>query len=318
MRNLRLSFTNIELFDEMEIPMRGHIVEPWFPEKGLVMLVAPRGIGKTLFTLSLCHAIASGGKFLNWEIKEPRHLLYIDGEMPAHTMQSRIKAIGKGMGKLADPSYFQLMLSDMNEDGIPDLATAEGQKAIDLAVKESKAEIIVLDNLSCLIRTGKENEAESWVVVQDWLLSHRRAGRSIFMVHHTGKNGMQRGTSKREDMLDTVISLKRPANYTADQGARFEIHFDKSRGFHGEPANPFEAQYQESHGKAIWLYKSLVNGNEHKVNAVKECINDGLSIRETSKKLKMSVGNVHKLKQQAFTVHSPYREECEQDNALRA
>ena len=52
-------------------------------------------------------------------------------------------------------------------------------------------------------------------------------------VHHANKNGMQRGTSKREDVLDTVIVLKRPADYTPEHGARFEVHFEKSRGFFG-------------------------------------------------------------------------------------
>jgi len=34
--------------------------------------------------------------------------------------------------------------------------------------------------------------------------------------------GQQRGTSKGEDVMDSVIALKRPDDYTAKQGARFE------------------------------------------------------------------------------------------------
>jgi hypothetical protein len=46
----------------------------------------------------------------------------------------------------------------------------------------------------------------------------RRQGKSVFLLHHDGKGGQQRGTSKKEDVLDTVISLRRPPGYTADQG----------------------------------------------------------------------------------------------------
>lgn len=35
---------------------------------------------------------------------------------------------------------------------------------------------------------------------------------------------MQRGTSKREDVLDTVISLQQSDDYDAKEGASFEIH----------------------------------------------------------------------------------------------
>jgi putative DNA primase/helicase len=35
----------------------------------------------------------------------------------------------------------------------------------------------------------------------------------LLIVHHTGKGGEQRGTSRREDVLDTSISLRRPADY---------------------------------------------------------------------------------------------------------
>jgi putative DNA primase/helicase len=56
-------------------------------------------------------------------------------------------------------------------------------------------------------------------------------------VHHSGKSGEQRGTSRREDVLDTVIGLRRPADYNPNQGARFM----KSRAHFGDAGRPFEA-----------------------------------------------------------------------------
>jgi hypothetical protein len=32
--------------------------------------------------------------------------------------------------------------------------------------------------------------------------------------------------SRREDVLDTSISLHRPSDYAATQGARFEVHIE--------------------------------------------------------------------------------------------
>jgi hypothetical protein len=58
-----------------------------------------------------------------------------------------------------------------------------------------------------------ENEGESWVPMATWALARRREGRSVVFVHHAGKSGQQRGSSRREDLLDTVICLKHPSDY---------------------------------------------------------------------------------------------------------
>jgi hypothetical protein len=51
---------------------------------------------------------------------------------------------------------------------------------------------------------AKENDADSWTPMQNWLLAQRRAGKSVLVIHHSGKSGAQRGTSRREDTLDTA------------------------------------------------------------------------------------------------------------------
>ena len=46
-------------------------------------------------------------------------------------------------------------------------------------------------------------------VANEWILYLRAKGKSVIFVHHAGKNGKQRGSSRREDVLDTVIFLKK-------------------------------------------------------------------------------------------------------------
>jgi putative DNA primase/helicase len=77
--------------------------------------------------------------------------------------------------------------------------------------------------------------------MQNWLLRLRRKGVAVLLVHHAGVNGRQRGTSRREDALDLVIGLRRPADYSPEEGARFEVHIEKARSIVGEGASPFEA-----------------------------------------------------------------------------
>jgi putative DNA primase/helicase len=69
----------------------------------------------------------------------------------------------------------------------------------------------------------------------------RKRGLVVLLIHDSGKSGEQRGASRREDVLDTVIGLRRPEDYEPRQGARFEVHVEKSRAHFGEGGRPFEA-----------------------------------------------------------------------------
>jgi hypothetical protein len=125
------------------------------------------------------------------------------------------------------------------------------QHALDVAAAD--ADMLILDNLSTLAGGIRENEADDWEGVQRWLLAQRRAGRLVLIVHHAGKGGQQRGTSRREDVMDTVIALRRPAEYTPAQGARVEIHLEKARGIVGADAAPFLAELIEAaEGGLTW------------------------------------------------------------------
>jgi RecA-family ATPase len=56
------------------------------------MLYAWRGVGKTHVALGIGFAVASGGTFLGWQATAPRRVLYLDGEMPGASLQSRLAA----------------------------------------------------------------------------------------------------------------------------------------------------------------------------------------------------------------------------------
>jgi AAA domain len=182
----------LEDFLTRPFPIREMVCAPWLPVSGLAMLYAPRGVGKTHVALALAYAVASGGRFLKWHAPKARRVLVIDGEMPAATLQERLLTISQG-STLKPPSddYLRILASDLEANGLPDLSSAEGQmrygQILDLA------DLIIIDNISTLCRSGRENDAESWLPVQSWALAQRRANRSVLFVHHGGKGGAQRG-----------------------------------------------------------------------------------------------------------------------------
>lgn len=240
-----------------KLPPRAMLLAPWLESQSLTMIHAWRGIGKTHVALGIAYALASGGEYLGWRAPKVSPVLYIDGEMPAVALQGRVARIVADATNEIDPGALRFITPDLQPNGVmPNLAEREGQATIDAAM--GNASVIVVDNISCLVRGGKENEAEGWQPVAAWALRQRAAGRSVVFVHHSGKGGTQRGTSKREDLLDTVIALRRPADYKPAEGARFELHFEKARALYGENVSPIEAKLTDGeHGSQTWTTRTV-------------------------------------------------------------
>ncbi len=238
-----------------EFPPLREILSPWLREKTIAMVYGWRGTGKTWVSLGIATAVASGGSFLRWQSREPRGVLLVDGEMPMQHLQTRTRQLIQGAG--AEPQApLRFLPADLQEKGFPNLASREGQ----LQVEEhlDGIDLVILDNLSTLFHGGAENEAESWSAAQEWMLSLRRSGLAVIFLHHAGKSGAQRGTSRREDVADIVLALKRPMDYRASEGARFEVHFEKARGLFGEGAESFEAKMEvEPSGGVMWSFEPI-------------------------------------------------------------
>lgn len=112
-------------------------------------------------------------------------------------------------------------------------------------------------------------------------------------MHHAGKGGAQRGTSRREDVLDTVLSLRRPGDYHGTQGARFEVHYDKARGLFGDDVKPFEAQLTTRDAAAIWTMRDIEDAIEGRAAALFE---EGLTVRDVASELDISKSKAGRIK----------------------
>ncbi|MDD2967570.1 MAG: AAA family ATPase [Desulfovibrionaceae bacterium] len=288
----QLVVVNMADFLSMQLPERGFLLEPVIPTQGIVILYAPRGIGKTFAALSMSLAVAGGLSLYNWRASKGNKVLYVDGEMPAIAMQERLHALACGM---AAPEIamqnLSLLTPDMQMRSMPDLATIAGQKALEPYLQA--VDLLVLDNIATLCRTGKENESQSWQPMQTWLLDLRRRGIAVLLVHHAGKSGDQRGTSAREDIMDTVISLRRPKVYNMAEGARFQVHLTKARGITGKEALPFEVHLNAKDNLLHW---DVFEVAEAELEQIKKLLDEGYSIRECAEELGISKSAAHRLK----------------------
>jgi AAA domain len=108
------------------------------------------------------------------------------------------------------------------------IANPEIQNAITKRCVETGIKVLFIDNLSTAAFGMKENEADSWEKMLPWLLDLRRRKIAVVIVHHAGRSGEMRGTSKREDSVFWIIALDdMKKNVDDKRGARFISHFTK-------------------------------------------------------------------------------------------
>ncbi|HXO04868.1 MAG TPA: AAA family ATPase [Candidatus Sulfotelmatobacter sp.] len=267
-------------FIKEKLPERQMLLKPFLEARSINMIHAWRGIGKTHIGLGMATAQVTGGVFLKWKADQPSKVLYVDGEMAGEMIQQWMKESlhRKGLPPL-EPGWFNLIAADRQEQGIPSLLIPDNQKRIEDKIGDAKT--IYFDNISTLFRGSDENEGQDWEIAQEWLLSLRRKGISSELMHHDGKAGQQRGTSKREDVMNTVLQLKRPKDYKMSQGLRCEVHFDKARSLYGLEAEPFETQLiTNPQGNSYWEIKPI---QEAQVQKAKELSAEGLSTRDIAK-----------------------------------
>ena len=278
----------------MEIPSRELLLDPILPTKGLMMIHARRGGSKTFLALAIGLAVAAGTSLLRWSAPRPRRVLYLDGEMALVDMQKRLAALTAGMGVDVRNDHFHLLAADHTE--IPDLATRAGQRALDPLL--NGVDLLIIDNISTLCWAGSDNNSSSWSCMQEWILQLRKRGLAVLLVHHSGKSGEQRGTSRREDVLDTVVGLRRPDDFRPEQGARFEVHIEKNRAYAGKDGRPFEASLvATADGRGLaWSACDLKPNHLDQAAAL---FRDGVTVRAVAAELGIARSSAGRLRQKA-------------------
>jgi KaiC/GvpD/RAD55 family RecA-like ATPase len=285
-RHSLVAIDSMTLLD-LKIAVREAMLGKWLLQQSLNMIHARRGTGKTWFVLCVAVAVAAGVPFLGWLVDRPRRVLLVDAEMPARSLQDRLRQVMLMLGATPAADFLRIITPDLLGRASPDLAVLTDQAELDELAEG--VDLIILDNLSALIRSGAaENDAESWVTVSDWALRHRAAGRSVLFVHHSGKSGAQRGTSRREDLLDVVIALRQPQDYDAKEGARFEVTFEKARHLYGTDAESIEAALDES-VPGGWTVSSIENNIDEQIV---DRLALGLSMSDIGRELGLHKSNV--------------------------
>jgi RecA-family ATPase len=236
----------------MEIPERVSYLAPWCNAGTLTMIYAKRGVGKTFMSLFVALAITRGVNIGPWKTVTPADVLYVDGEMSTHDIQSRLRGLSARLPKCKATLHF-LPASILHEKNLktPNLMVPEFRDALTANLKDRpKIRVLILDNLSAMTPGRDENDKGSIDPVIQWMLQLRFMDIAVIIVHHAGKNAQVggRGHSGLDDVLDNVILLEQPKDYKASDGMVANVSFTKARSLYGAGAVGFQFSIKEIDG----------------------------------------------------------------------
>lgn len=235
-----------------------YLLEPWLPENSMSLLWAMRETGKTHIALGIAHAIATGGQFLKWRAPAPRKVCYIDGEVGKRGIKGWLADMGLTPSEELKNLHF-ITLEEAPNGIIWNLTTPVGQEVYSRIVADY--DLIIVDNLTTVARAGGrglQSDVEQWASVQVWALQQRAKGKSLIFLHHAGKSGEQRGTSMKEDAMDTVISLRRDKDHDPEHGIDCCLAFEKARYLVGADREALRVKLVRAFdgGPSHWVYSS--------------------------------------------------------------
>lgn len=224
---------------ETRFKERKYLMFPWLREQESVMVYADTGVGKSMFALSLALAVAGGGEFLGWRPQEKDdgegwRVLYVDGEMHGQDIQERAALLLDtipGINRQAAMGNIRFLPRQLQEPGqeFPCITDTTGMDFLMRRVMNGRLDLIILDNFSTLGEVEDENAASSFNAIQDFLLRLKTTGVATLLVHHAGKSGDFRGSSKLAATFETIIKLERLNDEKITSEAQFRVRWDKVR-----------------------------------------------------------------------------------------
>jgi len=288
--------TSSELHD-LELRPRKKLLGDWFCEGDLGFIFAFRGVGKTWLALAIAQALSTGGKLGDWQAHESVKVLYIDGEMPPDLMRDRCDGLQSTNDQLQFLNH-EILFERTGK--VLNITNREIQQAITQRCFMNGVKVLILDNLSTLASGMKENEADSWELVNNWLLDLRRRKIAVVIVHHAGRSGEMRGTSKREDNVFWIIALDDAKQHADDKrGARFVSRFTKPSRNTQEEIPAYEWHFVTD---PITATVSVVCKIAQSLDVFRQLIEEGVTdCKDIAAEMKMSTASVSRMAHKAIS-----------------
>lgn len=180
-----------------ELPPEEWLIDRVIPSEGFTFIVGAEATGKSFYTLTLAHSVATGQPWLGqFKVGKKTNVLFIDKENSPRRKKARIAGLNLRDGLenihwVKFPHFFELA-DPKEEDGLSRFA-----KMLSKQVEKLDIGLIILDSFADVM-VGNENAASD---VQQFFDAIRKLfpNKSILVLHHENKpsQGVSRTSSQR-------------------------------------------------------------------------------------------------------------------------
>jgi putative DNA primase/helicase len=158
---------------------------------------------------------------------------YIDGEMHIGDIQERLRLLldaAPGVDRKLASENLRFLSRQHQNPGTDFPLITDGGGADYLAwIRQEKQDLLILNNFSTLGEVTDENAAASFNAILQFLLGLKMQGVATMLVHHAGKSGDFRGSSKLAATFETIIKLEKLREGVEPGTAQFRVRYDKVR-----------------------------------------------------------------------------------------
>lgn len=193
-----------------------YLIEPELPERSVVYLAGDSESGKSTLACAWGRELTYGGHAV---------LLLDRDRNPRERIQDRLKRLGI---TAADALFWV-----WDNDQPFDVPQPDSPEVLDwcrtMYERTGKSPLVIIDSLVAFFLTGEsENDANSMRAVVDRCRAVNKAGGTVILIHHLGKNGDPRGSSDFKPAGDQGFLVSNSAKHELVR-IRLEVHKTRYR-----------------------------------------------------------------------------------------
>ena len=213
------------------------LVERLIPLQAVTCIIADWHMGKSWLALSLCHSIASGGKWLgHYPILREGGALYVDAEMGEAAVRERMAAFDLGMGRPLPTKVVEVATWD--EEEVEAASTPEDRVlhitwfprwhlgpavgALEAKIRETKARVVVFDSVFGMAGPGEDlYQPGVWLKIMPPLrrLAHKTFC-AVILLHHLRKSSAEGDNTVANRAFGSVAAMAEVDSVIAISGDR--------------------------------------------------------------------------------------------------
>lgn len=218
-------------------PEESWVINGLLPVRGIALLAAEGGVGKSTLAAQLCAGLSAGRGFFGFDAGTAIPTLFLEAE---GSRERFVERIGVALAHLEIPPG-ELPLYVQPKAWRPSLTGTTAD-----TIRVCGARLVILDTIG-LFERFDENSATDFkaIVINPLRRLGEETGAAFLLIHHQGKPSEMRkgrhkirGTSAFVDDVDVAMRLEAP---DGDKAPFRRLCFDKIR--HGSPQEDIELEY---------------------------------------------------------------------------